>query len=267
MSKLKKQLQEEKIRLEKILKTTEERLVDAPEGKLRIGKCQGTVQYYHRRKDTSNTGSYISKNKMELVTALAQKQYDERIAKLARKRLQQINRILQDYEDDEILRLYAREHPERRKLIQPVEQSFEKKLKQWMSEPYKGKPFKEDSPVILTNKGLRVRSKTEKIMADYFDSKGICYKYECPLYLNNFGYVYPDFTFLSPKTTEEIYWEHEGMMDNTEYAQAAVKKIDLYEQNNIFPGERLILTFETSATAINSKLLKIMTEKYLLDNA
>ena len=56
-------------------------------------------------------------------------------------------------------------------------------------------------------------------------------------------------------------------MDNTEYAQAAVKKIDLYEQNNIFPGERLILTFETSATAINSKLLKIMTEKYLLDNA
>ena len=82
MSKLKKQLQKEKIRLETILKTTEERLVDAPEGKLRIGKCQGTVQYYHRRKDTSNTGSYISKNKMELVTALAQKQYDERITKL-----------------------------------------------------------------------------------------------------------------------------------------------------------------------------------------
>ena len=267
MSKLKKQLQEEKARLETILKTTEERLVNMPEGKLRIGKCQGTVQYYHRRKDTSNTGSYISKNEMELVKALAQKQYDERIVKLARKRLQQINRILRDYEDDEILRLYAREHPERRKLIQPVEQPFETKLEQWISEPYRGKPFKEDSPVILTNKGLRVRSKTEKIMADYFDSMGICYKYECPLYLDNFGYVYPDFTFFSPKTMEEIYWEHEGMMDKTEYAQAAVKKIDLYEQNNIFPGERLILTFETSVTSINSKLLKMMTEKYLLDNA
>ena len=267
MSKLKKQLQEEKIRLEKILKTTEERLVDAPEGKLRIGKCQGTVQYYHRRKDTSNTGSYISKNEMELVKALAQKQYDERIVKLARKRLQQINRILRDYEDDEILRLYAREHPERRKLIRPVEQSFEQKLEQWISEPYKGKPFKEDSPVILTKNGLRVRSKTEKIMADYFYSMGICYKYECPLYLDNFGYIYPDFTFLSPKTMEEIYWEHEGMMDKTEYAQAAVKKIDLYEQKNIFPGERLILTFETSVTSIHSKLLKMMTEKYLLDKA
>ena len=267
MSKLKKQLQEEKARLETILKTTEERLVNMPEGKLRIGKCQGTVQYYHRRKDTSNTGSYISKNEMELVKALAQKQYDERIVKLARKRLQQINRILRDYEDDEILRLYAREHPERRKLIRPVEQCFEKKLEQWISEPYKEKPFREDSTVILTNKGLRVRSKTEKIMADYFDSMGICYKYECPLYLDNFGYIYPDFTFLSPKTMEEIYWEHEGMMDKTEYAQAAVKKIDLYEQNNIFPGERLILTFETSVTSINSKLLKMMTEKYLLDNA
>ena len=57
------------------------------------------------------------------------------------------------------------------------------------------------------------------------------------------------------------------MLNNLEYAQAAVKKIDLYEQNNIFPGERLILTFETSATVINSKLLKMMTEKYLLDKA
>lgn len=43
MSKLKKQLQKEKIRLETILKTTEERLVDAPEGKLRIGSRYGTV--------------------------------------------------------------------------------------------------------------------------------------------------------------------------------------------------------------------------------
>lgn len=25
--------------------------------------------------------------------------------------------------------------------------------------------------------------------------------------------VYPDFTFLSRRTGEEIYWEHEGMMD------------------------------------------------------
>ena len=59
------------------------------------------------------------------------------------------------------------------------------------------------------------------------------------------GTVYPDFTFLSKKTGEEIYWEHNGMVDNPVYARNMVRKIECYENNGIFPGERLILTYET----------------------
>ena len=261
---LKTHLQEEQSRLTRILKTTGERLKIAPEGKLRIGKCQGIVQYYHRRDDTSNNGIYLSKTKMDLVKALAQKQYDESVWKLANKRLNQFDKILKDYENEEIIRLYTELHPERRKLIEPVETDFQQKMEQWISEPYKGKSFKESALLIQSNQGLRVRSKTEKIMADYFDSRGILYKYECPLYLKGYGYVYPDFTFLSPYTGEEVYWEHEGMMDKVEYAQSAVKKIELYAQNNIYSGERLILTFETSATVLNNEILKKLTEKYLI---
>ncbi|MGE9882258.1 hypothetical protein [Blautia obeum] len=73
-----------------------------------------------------------------------------------------------------------------------------------------------------------MRSKSEKIMADYFFRNGIEYKYEHPLYLNGFGIVYPDFTFLSRKTGEEIYWEHDGRMDDLVYARNAVKKIEAY---------------------------------------
>ena len=65
---LKTHLQEEQSRLKRILKTTGERLKIAPEGKLRIGKCQGIVQYYHRRDDTSNNGIYLSKTKASKFT-------------------------------------------------------------------------------------------------------------------------------------------------------------------------------------------------------
>ena len=69
----------------------------------------------------------------------------------------------------------------------------------WYEEEYHGKEFKEGVPVILTEKGERVRSKSEKIIADYFYRKNILYKYEKPLYLNGYGIVYPDFTLLSRK--------------------------------------------------------------------
>lgn len=75
--------------------------------------------------------------------------------------------------------------------------------------------------------------------------------------------MYPDFTFLSLRTGQEIYWEHEGMMDKQEYARSAVRKIELYMKNGIYPGERLILTFETEQSMLNQKILESLAEKYL----
>ncbi len=54
-------------------------------------------------------------------------------------------------------------------------------------------------PVIITEKGERVRSKTEKMLADFFYRKEILYRYEKPLYLKGYGIVYPDFAFFSEK--------------------------------------------------------------------
>ena len=75
--------------------------------------------------------------------------------------------------------------------------------------------------------------------------------------------VYPDFTFLSSKTGQEIYWEHEGMMDKQEYARSAIKKIESYQKNEIFPGERIILTFETEQSLLSQKIVESLVEKYL----
>lgn len=118
-------------------------------------------------------------------------------------------------------------------------------------------------PVILTERGERVRSKSEKIMADFFDRRGIKYKYECPLYLKGMGIVYPDFTFLSKKTGQEVYWEHNGKCDDPSYVRNMVKKINAYENTGIFQGERLILTYETEQTILNTGKIEQLVNRYL----
>ena len=128
---------------------------------------------------------------------------------------------------------------------------------------YKGKEFQEGVPIILTEKGERVRSKSEKIMADYFFRNGIEYKYECPLYLKRTGIIYPDFTFLSEKTGDEIYWEHCGKVDEPLYARSMIRKINAYEDNGIFSGERLILTYETEQTILNTGKIEQLAKRYL----
>ena len=262
MKGLKSLLIQEQYRLESIIQKVKARLASAPKGRLRLSKTHNHIQYYCcTEKNTS--GKYISKENELLARQLAQKSYDEKILQLAHKRLEQIKKIMKDYTEDEIEIIYLKEHSERQKLIQPVETTWEQKMNAWMKKEYQGKEFTENTPVILTERGERVRSKSEKIIADYFYRNGIEYKYECPLYLKGMGTVYPDFTFLSRRTGEEIYWEHCGKVDDPTYARNMVRKINAYENNGIFPGDRLILTYETEQTILNTGKIEQLVMRYL----
>ena len=254
-------LQEQKY-LENIVEKAKEGLATAPDGHLRISKDKNKIRYYHCTED--NSGIYIPKSDKYLPQELAQKTYNLSVVKKAESRLKQIKKIMRDYSDDEIEELFTSLHAGRQALITPVEPTWKQLVDEWNVEKYQGKEFQEGLPLILTERGERVRSKSEKIMADYFFRKKIEYKYECPLYLKGYGTVYPDFTFLSQKTGGEIYWEHDGRMDDPIYARNAVKKIEAYENNNIFPGEKLILTFETESTILNTKTIEKLVNKYLV---
>ena len=253
-------LQEQK-RLQSIIANISKSKAATPKGRLRISVDHGVTRFYQCIDD--RYGEYIPRENIQLPRQLAQKAYNETVLKTAETRAKRITRCLKDYSDDEIEQLFTSLHPERQKLITPVEPTFRQLQEQWYSEPYVGKAFKEGLPVIYSEKGERVRSKSEKILADFFYRNNIPYKYEKPLTLSGYGIVYPDFTFFSKKLRKEIYWEHEGMMDKPEYAQKAVKKINTYQMNKIYPGDRLILTFETELDVLNMKIVNELVDKYL----
>jgi hypothetical protein len=54
------------------------------------------------------------------------------------------------------------------------------------------------------------------------------------------------------------------MMDDDNYLKSALKKMDSYIKNDIYPGDRLILTFESRSVPMDSVVVEKLISKYLL---
>lgn len=194
---------------------------------------------------------------------LAQKEYDQKIIRAIDKELSITKKYLSGYPAVAAEQIYDTMHKKKQALIQPIKESDEVFIKKWTSYDYQGKGFDIDVPEYYTTKKERVRSKSELIIADLLYRESIPYRYECPIYLRGMGKIYPDFTVLNVKKRKEYYWEHFGMMDDPSYAEKAIKKLSTYEQNGIFPGEQLIITFETRKNQLNQRQINKIIEYYL----
>lgn len=247
----------------KFKKEKEKALMRVPEGTLRISNNKNHPQYYHRQGPKDLKGTYIKAEEYHLARRLAQKDYDRKVLRFIEKELKAIEKFFNHYPSLNPEQIYESLHPERQKLIIPIRETDEQFIQNWQSVEYTGKGFKADAPELYTAKGERVRSKSEVMIADLLNKENIPYRYEYPVELKGIGKVYPDFLLLHVKKREEIYYEHFGMMDDEEYTEKAMRKIMLYEQNGIFLGEKLIVTFETKKSPLNQKSVRRMLDHYM----
>lgn len=111
----------------------------------------------------------------------------------------------------------------------------------------------------MTDRGERVRSKSEQLIANRLLAKGIPYKYECPI--NVGGKIFhPDFTILRISDRKEIYYEHLGKMGDEEYAHTTILRINKYVMNGIALGEKLFTTMESYTAPLDLRVLDQMIE-------
>lgn len=263
MEKINELLDVRKQYLLKLISEKSEALKNAPQGFLRICNHKNKVQYYHRTNPKDFNGEYIGKENRELVKQLAQKAYDEKIVRSAEKELKAIENYFVACPKVRAEHVYEKMHDARKILVDAIRQTDEQYVAAWEAVQYTGKGFEEDFPEIYTAKGERVRSKTEVIIADLLYREGIPYRYECPVEIEGWGKVYPDFTVLHVRERREIYWEHFGMMDDAAYVENAVQKIGIYLQNGICSKENLMITYETKKNPLNQRTIKMMIENYL----
>ena len=94
MKGLKEQLLQEQKRLQNIITVTKTRLQDAPQGKIRISKSHGYFQYYQCT-GKNDRGVYIDKENRGLIPKLIQKNYDEKVLRVAEKQWKQVKRLVE----------------------------------------------------------------------------------------------------------------------------------------------------------------------------
>lgn len=266
MDYLKEALLKKEAELQNIMDTCAKNLQGAPEGALRISKKGNTLLFYHRTGDMKekSCGKYIKRKDSWMASALAQRDYDKSVADTAAMQMNQIKRMLNNYEKFDIESIYQSLNAYRRQLVKPMMLSDEEYAAEWEKVLYEMRVFQEDAAEIYTEKGERVLSKSEKILADKFKMMNIPYRYEYPMYLPGIGEIHPDFTVLNKRTRKEYYWEHLGMMDNPDYCEKAMFRIEQYEKNGILPGNNLIITHETTKRPLNMRVVENYIQVYLM---
>lgn len=226
-----------------------------PEGKIHIVRKKNKVQYYLRTSSQDKSGEYISKKQMDMIKVYLQKRYEEDVLRLLNIEMTSLEKFLKKSNEInlKIQSLYSENPLEIQKCINPIDMKDEDYAIEWQNKPYQKKNILDNIPVFVTNRGEKVRSKSELMIANRLHQLKIPYKYECALTLSGGRVIYPDFTIWDVKNRREVYWEHRGMMDNQDYANHSVQRMKEYNRQNIFPGKNLIITEETSTMPLETR--------------
>lgn len=236
--------------LERLISKLEKRLEGAPEGSLVVNrKARTSAPGFYRVSPKGTDRVYLDKSHYNTIASLAQKEYDQKALRTAKKELVAINKILHYCDMPKVEDVLETCQEEKRKLVSPAVESDEAFRSRWQSQKYVQKQKKEGDKLYPTQKGDLVQSKSEEMQADFLFYHNHAYLYEKRVKLYDHGYVtyrYPDFTILDPVTREEVIFEHFGMVDDENYRQHSfIDKLRLYLENGYIIGDNLLFTFET----------------------
>ena len=293
---LKKQLYKETRKIDSIIQKVEEHIKTNCVERLRCTTSNNAYQYFIN-------GKYVPSSEKDRARNIAQQEYERKLYPKLRS-LKKTLQILNSFYNEETLEsVYQSMCKGKRLLVTPYFPDKEEYIKAWISQEYDHWDIKEESgflqeeapekrtknsvpernimqePSTMTGriysargefytlKGERVRSKSEKIIADEFTRFEIPYHYEYPLDLrqgNQIRTVRPDFIVLNTNTLQEFVVEHLGMMDKEEYNNRTINKLDLYEKNGYLLGKNLLIFHETSSAPLNMSVIDQYIQEYLL---
>lgn len=228
---------------------------------MRCAWNKGCPQYYLGRE-------YLPKKRRDVAVGIANRDYAKELIKEVENQLKLLYKLKDFYEEERLENSYRKLGELRKKLITAPILPIEDIVKRFEEIEYEGKEF--DANVrheYYTARGERVRSKSEKIIADELFRYKIPYKYELPIELEGWDRritVYPDFTAINCRSGRKWIIEHLGMMDNPSYYEKAMQKLDTYERNGILLGRDLLLLHESSYQPLNTNALRRYIEEYLM---
>ena len=265
--------------LTKLIIEKNRRIRQAPEGLLEIKVSGRKTYYYYKRGGRKRYLRLSDSRDMQIARALAQRRYDEKVLKSAEKELRLLRQTERLYENGVVEDISEKMSSARQSLITPVRMSDEDYADQWLEQMLQmkeqketaGQPQRIEGPqrvTFTTKNGEKVKSKSEKMIADMLLDQKKRYIYEFPVEVvdHKTGRRYtahPDFLVLNARTRKAYFYEHFGKMDDPEYAEDNIGKMIDYRNAGIIPGENMIATFETRADPLTPESVQTMIDIFL----
>lgn len=242
--------------LQEIIQKKEKEITKLQQGNIRANKHGKGFQYYLRSGSSDKNGTYLPKSEKRTIEQMLQHEYDEKVLITAKKEMVLLTRLNKIYDTGAIESIYEKLPQGKQTLVHPITETDEQFVQRWEKIQFKKLAFQSDAPEYYSNKGERMRSKSEIIIANLLEQLNIPYIYEFPLTLDGNVTVHPDFTLINAGSRRLIYWEHLGMLDDEEYMNKAIAKIRRYEDNGYYLGEQLLITGESNTKPLDIKHVK-----------
>lgn len=219
-----------------------------PSGTLSCVMRDGKRTFFQVEKaDNKRIRKSINKNEKK-IEDLAKKMYLETEIKMLKSSIEAAKLFLDSYEEvsvDNILRKIP-ETIHDKLLPSPHED--------WATQDYPKSSYMPESKVHTTTRGLKVRSKSELLIAEKLYEHGISFRYEQVLSINGVQLA-PDFT-VKPQSGKLIYWEHCGLTGNKKYMEKHKWKLSVYEEAGIVPWDNLIITYDDKYGILNLSIIE-----------
>ena len=260
------ELKEKLVWSEKLLQEVDKRLrsyKNLEPGSLRVAMSHGCPQYYIKRPGKDKE-EYISTNEKDKVRLLAQRDYEEKVRKELISMRNRLSKFIAGYDPKAVENIYERMCDRRKDLVTPVVTSDKMYIDKWMDQHKSGVNTYGMATDFKTRRGEYVRSKSEKILADYFYDNHIPYNYEPRFEFYGNKNKYPDFVLLNVRKRKTIYWEHLGRVGEIDYATRNFGKLIDYERNGLILGDNLIVTMETKERPLDIKNVEEKVRLFLV---
>ncbi len=123
----------------------------------------------------------------------------------------------------------------------------------WAAAPYEQLQYRTEEKRHMTSRGLRVRSKSELLIAEKLYEYGLPFRYEEVMHFQNVD-IAPDFT-IRRADGKLFYWEHEGLTNSERYVNWQQRKAQLYAGAGIVPWDNFIVTYDSDDGTVDIRVI------------
>lgn len=249
----------------KQLKSQKQELKTLPPGSLSFARKDNVRIFIHLIPGTTKTNGKPSRKgitkRPDLIGKLARKKYLEKSIEILTEETGRLEKFLQRYTEPTASYILGMLPDSYRTL--PKEMFFPKRAAEhrWAERPYQQNTKNLHEKKHITSRGLRVRSKSELLIAEKLYEYDVPFRYDA-LVDNVLHTLSPDFMFLIDGCA--WYWEHCGMMGDPAYRAHNEWKLAAYQEMGIFPWKNLIVTYDTEDGIMDMRVIDAEIKNKLL---